>query len=222
MSFDVARALALHSLAAALPASVNFFLAAFFAHSVIVHSEDPYGFGIADVFRTVADEKNVSVLATVSLPTGDSDDSMFTMRIANAASQLRDAIRNPNTGEPLDVGTFVYLGSSSSTFARLLRACEKQNITGNPYLWLASDGGSKIFPLAPVHGARSFIDSRRCLSVRAPLRSDVVRFQLDGQRPEAGDAARHARNDALQQQQLDKVPGVVLRAMGRAIDGKRV
>lgn len=114
----------------------------FFPRSVVVHSEDPYGFGIADVFRNVAEEKNITLLATVSLPTGDSDDTTFTARIISAAEQLSNAIRNPNTGQPLDVGTFIYLGSSSLTFNRLLRECEKKNITGSPYLWLGSDGGS--------------------------------------------------------------------------------
>ena len=201
------------------------------SRSIVVHSEDPYGFGIADVFRTVASEKNISVLATVSLPTGDSDDSMVATRIANAAQLLYDAIRNPNAKDQLlDVGTFIYLGSSSTTYVRLLRECEKKNLTGEPYLWLSSDGGARrflIFAFFAFSSRAVNLLSRRnsrdrgvCSFVaRACVRSDGARFQQQRRcRSEAGNSRRHARHDALQQQ-LDQVQRPLLLRVARSIDG---
>lgn len=93
------------------------------------------------MFRTVANERNLTIAATATLPTDASD----TARINKAAQVAANVIWiKDEKGANIvgDVGTIVYLGSASDIFQLLLIEAEKYNITGNPFIWLASDGGN--------------------------------------------------------------------------------
>ena len=109
--------------------------------SFLLHTEDLYGFGIAEVFRSVALTKNITIVGTQTLPT----DASATDRIDQVMKTLAAAIYGVNFDKKQvlgDLGTILYLGSSSELYGVVLQRAEQLKLIGAPFIWLSSDGST--------------------------------------------------------------------------------
>jgi serine/threonine protein kinase len=122
---------------------------------IVVHTDESYGLGLLTVFRERAALLNITIVTTLTLPSVEAKLEEAVPILAAAREYVFD-LTSAETEKPLkDVGTFLFIGPASTGFANIIRAAETHKIIGDPFIWLASDGGVSLTLLGdPVLGIK--------------------------------------------------------------------
>jgi serine/threonine protein kinase len=115
---------------------------------VVCHTDDSYGLGLLNVFRARAEELNITVALTVTLPDLAGIDAVETL-LRPAVDVVYSKASAGEARQRLDVGTFLYFGPGSEQLLYLLKAGEKLELAGNPFVWITSDGGAGLDLVGP-------------------------------------------------------------------------